>query len=296
MPQNLSPRPRIACEIAADRVVAARAQEGASLMEVYSTRRLSEGAVVPGLASGNVARPDELRLAVSDVLNAVGGRTRDVIVVIPDAAVRVMLLDFDTLPENAVEAAGVVRFRMRKSLPFDIDQAALSYHAHRTEAGIRVVAAVAPRPVVQEYESLFTELGYAPGVVLPSTLASLGIVSGEQPTMVVKLDRGTLTVAIVDGPELRLFRTIENPGGTRIDGPQIATEIYPSVVFFEDTFGAHLDGILVAGVAASDIGPALQEQSNARVQDMPTSRFVSGALPSDVPGWSLAGVAGALLG
>src|SRR5512143_1429331 len=112
MPLSPKHRPRIACEIAADRVVAARAHEGSMLMDVHSTRRLSEGALVPGLSAGNVVRRDELRLAVSDVLNAVGGRARDLIVIIPDAAVRVMLLDFETLPENQAEAAGIVRFRL----------------------------------------------------------------------------------------------------------------------------------------------------------------------------------------
>lgn len=295
MPLSPKHRPRIACEIAADRVVAARAHEGAMLMDVYSTRRLSEGAVVPGLTAGNVLRQDELRLAISDVLAAVGGRSRDVVVIIPDAAVRVMLLDFETLPEDQAEAAAIVRFRLRKSLPFDIDQAALSYQAHRAATGIRVVAAVAPRAIIQEYESVFTELGYTPGVVLPSMLAALGVVSGERPTMMVKVDRGTITVAIVDGSELRLFRTLESPGA-RLTGQQVASEIYPSVVFFEDSFGERIEGILVSGASASEIAPALQEQSNARVQDLPLARYVSGDLPSDVPGWALAGVAGALLG
>lgn len=296
MAQTVRTRPRIACEIAADRVVAARAREGSQLMDVHSARRLSEGTVVPGLAGANVGNRDELRLAVSDVLAAVGGRTRDLIAIIPDAAVRVMLLDFDVLPEDPAEAAGIVRFRLRKSLPFDIDQAALSYHAHRTEGNIRVVAAVAPRSVVQDYESVFSELGYAPGVVLPSMLATLGIVGGERPTMVVKVDRGTITVAIVDNAELRLFRTLEHSGGGHVNGAQVASEIYPSVVFFEDTFGEHIEGILVSGASASEIAPALQEQSSARVQDLPLARYLAGELPHDVPGWSLAGVAGALLG
>ncbi len=296
MPQTVSPRPRVACEIAADRVVAARAHEGSLLMDLHSSRRLSEGALLPGLAPGNVVRRDEIRLAVSDVLAAVGGRGHDLVVVIPDAAVRVMLLDFESLPDDPAEAAGIVRFRLRKSLPFDIDQSALSYQARRSDGNIRVVAAVAPRTVIQEYEALFTELGYAPGVVLPSMLATLGVVSGERPTMVVKIDRGTITVAIVDGAELRLFRTLENPGGARLNGPQVASEIYPSVVFFEDTFGEHIEGILVSGAAAEEVAPALQEQSSARVQDLPLGRYVTGELPADVPGWSLAGVAGALLG
>ena len=41
---------------------------------------------------------------------------------IPDAAVRVLLLDFDTLPEKTTEAEPIVRFRLRKSVPFDADQ------------------------------------------------------------------------------------------------------------------------------------------------------------------------------
>ena len=42
---------------------------------------------------------------------------------------RVVLLDFDTLPSNPAEAEGVVRFRLKKSLPFDVDKAKVSYHA-----------------------------------------------------------------------------------------------------------------------------------------------------------------------
>ena len=34
------------------------------------------------------------------------GRTHDVIAVVPDAAVRVVLLEFDTLPTDSEEAAG----------------------------------------------------------------------------------------------------------------------------------------------------------------------------------------------
>ena len=38
------------------------------------------------------------------------------IAVLPDAAVRVALLDFDSLPGKREEAEGVVRFRLKKSL------------------------------------------------------------------------------------------------------------------------------------------------------------------------------------
>ena len=53
------------------------------------------------------------------------------IAIVPDAAVRVMLVEFDTLPSDQDEALGVVRFRLKKSLPFDVDKAKVSYHAQK---------------------------------------------------------------------------------------------------------------------------------------------------------------------
>ena len=38
-----------------------------------------------------------------------------------------MLLDFDTLPDKREDAEAVVRFRLKKSLPFDVDQSAVSF-------------------------------------------------------------------------------------------------------------------------------------------------------------------------
>ncbi len=47
--------------------------------------------------------------------------------VIPDTSVRVFVLDFDSLPAKAAEAVPVLRFRLRKMVPFDVEHAALSY-------------------------------------------------------------------------------------------------------------------------------------------------------------------------
>ena len=78
---------------------------------------------------------------------------RDVIAIVPDAAVRVMLVEFDTLPSDHEEALGVVRFRLKKSLPFDVEKAKVSYHAQKVNDEVRVVAAVALASVIEDYES-----------------------------------------------------------------------------------------------------------------------------------------------
>jgi len=90
---------RIACEIAPDRVIAARANDAGTAIDVLSTRTLPTGALVPGLAGANVINPGAVRDAIADALSSVSGRGHDVIVILPDSAVRIVLLDFDSLPE-----------------------------------------------------------------------------------------------------------------------------------------------------------------------------------------------------
>ena len=92
-----------------------------------------------------------------------------------------MLLDFDTLPDKPQEADAVVRFRLKKSLPFDVDQSSVSFDRQGTSDPVRVIAAVTPRAVLEEYESLVREAGYNPGSVLPSMLAALGAVDAFSP-------------------------------------------------------------------------------------------------------------------
>src|SRR5574341_1785085 len=181
-------RPHIACEIAASQVLAGRADESGSTVACYTSRTLAPGVVAPGLAPGNVLAGGALRDAIAGALAATGGRSHEVIAVLPDAAVRVVLLDFEALPERPAEAAAIVRFRLKKSVPFDVEHAALSYQARRANGTVKVVAAVANAAVVEEYEAAFRDAGYNPGVVVPSTLAALGLVDAAAPTMVVKVE------------------------------------------------------------------------------------------------------------
>src|ERR1035438_2739787 len=104
MPSNHIPRPRVACEISAERVVAGRAGEGAQTLDAASARVIPDGALVPGLQQANVTAREVLVAALRDALSAVAGRSRDVCLVIPDATTRIMLLDFDTLPAKPEEA------------------------------------------------------------------------------------------------------------------------------------------------------------------------------------------------
>jgi type IV pilus assembly protein PilM len=289
-------KPRLACEIAADRILVGRLSEDARSLETCAARELAPGSVIPDLVEGNLRQREAVTEAVQAALSSVAGRSHDVIAIVPDAAVRVVLLEFDTLPADAEEAAGVVRFRMKKSLPFDVEKARVSYHAQKTTDGIRVVAAVALASVVEDYEAAIRHAGFSPGVVLPSMLAALGAAEGRRPTLVVKVDARTTSLAILNADQLQLFRTLENTRGVTITGDQLAEEVYPSVVFFQDTYHLNIEKIFVAGLAdTSSAAPALQAQTGAEVQELVTSSQLGMSTGGSVPRWRMAGVVGALI-
>jgi len=291
---TMSSKPRLACEVAADRVLAARSSEPGSV-DVCAASELAPGCVVPDMVEPNLRDRGRILDSIRRTLDSLGDRSRDVIAVLPDAAVRVVLLDFDSLPTKRDDAEGVVRFRLKKSLPFDVDKAKISYHAQPAANGVRLVAAVALTAVIEDYESIFREAGYSPGVVLPSMLAALGAADADRPTLVVKVDARSIGIAILDKQQLLLFRNLENPRGVTISGEQLAEEVYPSIVFFQDTYHLNIERIFVAGLAdVTGAVPALRAQTGAEVHELVGSaQLGSGA--GSVPKWRMAGVVGALL-
>ena len=248
MAGNNNSRPSVACEVTAERVVAARAGEGSESLEAVSAQNLAPGMVTPGLQQANVTGRDALVVAVRESLAAVAGRSRDITLVIPDASTRILLLDFDTLPDKAEDADSVVRFRLKKSLPFDVDASAVSFDRYTADSGVRVVAAVSPKSVVEEYEGVVRDAGYNPGAVLPSMIAALGVVDGARPTMVIKVEPGTTTFAVVDQGELLLYRSLEN-GGTAVTGESLVDDVNTSLVYFEDRYGTSVDRVAGDGRA-----------------------------------------------
>jgi type IV pilus assembly protein PilM len=233
LPKTLGTRPRLAVEVRAEGVVAARAEDAAALLTAVARADLAEGAVAPGLKVGNIVNRTAVTGALRRVLDGVAGsgreRLRDVTVIVPDAAVRVLFVDFDQLPSKAAEALPVVRFRLKKLLPFDADEAMVSYQVMSTgKDSVKLLAVAMPKAVLEEYESAVLAAGYLPGAVLPSTLAALaGLDEAEAPVLVVNAGLGTVTTAIVQAGMLLLHHSMDmSVGGT---APLAVTSVIPVV-------------------------------------------------------------------
>ena len=106
-----------------------------------------------------------------------------------------------------------------------------------------------------------------------------------------------ITITAVERQELRLVRTLDNPMAV-FSATELSEAVLPSIVFFEDTFAAHIEKIYVGGPAPLDeLGPLLHQQTGAQVQELAPELGVEQNLSGEhVSPTSMAGIVGALLG
>ena len=244
-------RPPAAIEITPEGVLAA-ALSGSSVDHAWAFRPLPSGAIVPHIEEQNVRSPEALATAIRSALSQVSPRTRDITLILPDTLVRVFVLDFDTLPSKAAEALSVVRFRLRKTVPFDVEHASVSYQVvAKTETELKVLAAVVPGPILAEYEFAVRAAGYEPGVVLSSSLAALEAVDDMEAVLSANLSTLAITTSIANGQDLLLYRTLDLPQDHLQRIGEIQRSIAVAAAYFEDKLGArprklHYTGILKA--------------------------------------------------
>jgi type IV pilus assembly protein PilM len=285
-------RPALACEVTPEGVLAAR--QGGSEQTVLAFAALAEDVVRPGLDAPNFSDPALVTATLRKALDEVALRDTKLTLVVPDAAVRVLILDFDSLPAKVQEALPIVRFRLRKLVPFDVDDAAMSYQIVSQKQGqTRVLVTAMPAAIRAEYEDAVRAAGYAPGVVLPSTLAALAALPTGDAALVVNRNGLSLTTVIVNGYELLLHRTLELPENESSQREDLAQAVSVAAAYFEDTLHAAPRILYYVGPGgAEDFARQLGAEPDGMVRDLvPTP--ATGAV-SALPKGLAAGVTGAL--
>jgi type IV pilus assembly protein PilM len=241
-------RPPAAVEIAPEGVLAAALP--ASGPPVFAFTPLRAGVLVPSIDEANLRTSDAVAAAIRSALDQVSPRSRAVTLVVPDAAVRVFVLDFDTLPAKQADALSVLRFRLRKMVPFDVEHAGVSYQVlSQSETEYRVLAAILPGTILEEYEHAVRAAGYEPGAVLPSSLAALETMTGLEASMAAFLSGQTLTTTITAGDDLLLYRMLELPENLAQRRADIQRGIAVAAAYFEDKLHARPQRLYYAGSA-----------------------------------------------
>jgi type IV pilus assembly protein PilM len=197
----------------------------------------------------NVLDPDEFTMAVRAVANTQASRKRkDVALILPDYCTRMAVVDFDSFPSDPKEQVSLVRFRVKRSVPFDVDSAALSYWAQPAQGKkVDVVVVIAPLEIVSRYEAPFRTAGLMPGLVTTSSMAALDLAPEGGLSVMAKLTGRVLSVIVRDKSAVKLVRCLELPS-TELD--DVAGVLLPTFVYIEDNLGGRAERLILCGFGA----------------------------------------------
>jgi len=243
--------PSAAVEIASHRVTAVglETRSGRPAIAAHATEPLPEGALVPSLTAENVHDRPLVVAAVNRVLERVG-RPRRIGLVIPDPVAKVSLVKFERVPQRVADLDQLVRWQVRKSAPFAIEDAQVSYvPGARTAEGQEFVVSLARRAAIEEYESLCAPAGAHVGLVDISTFnvinaaLAAGTAEAGSDWLLVNVGPDWASLAILRGADLIFFRSRGADGeGT------LADLVHQTAMYYEDRIqGGGFSRVMLTG-------------------------------------------------
>jgi hypothetical protein len=251
--------PSVAIEIAQRRVTVVEITPNGdgAVVSAYASEPLPADAVTPSLVGVNV--PDTR--VVADAMKraferAELGLPRRAALVVPDGIARVSLLHFDQTPARAVDLDQLIRWQLRKSTPFPLEEAQVDHVTANTEGvGVTLAAVVTRRDVLTQYESPAQALGIQAGIV---DLAGFNVMNavmaaGSAPEgdwLLVCLAHDGTTIAILRDSQLMFYRH-----RATLDEEPLSALVHQTAMYHEDRLGGStFQRVWLCGAALTEQG------------------------------------------
>ena len=276
------PHPPLALEISQDRIAGARWTRTGGL-DSYAVEELPANALMPSAVETNIVAPVVVKSAIASVAAQLRAKDEDVALLLPDPVIRVFVQHFEQFPRSPQEAEPMLRWKLKKSVPFEADETVISYMRQAPrEEGVDVVTALARLRIVREYEALAEGATLYPGVVLSSSLAAITLLDDRHPTLLARVSGLALTTAIVREGVLCGYRCTELPAHSGELTPQmLLEEIYPVAAYYQDTWREGIQSVRVAGLGARlpEFLPPLEAEFRCEVRSLLETAVSEGRVP-----------------
>jgi type IV pilus assembly protein PilM len=220
------------------------------VVQGYAVEPLPPGAVTPSLTSTNITDRDAVARGLSAACQSLGLKPKRVALVIPDVAAKVSLVKFEQIPSRREDLNQLIRWQIKKSTPFPVDDACLTYTPGAQGAnGNEFVVVIARRETVREYESVCEQVGIEAGLIDISTFGVINLffsanlaTSGDW--LVVHMRPEYTSIAILRRDDLLFFRN-------RAEGDADALEdvVHQTAMYYQDRLeGRGFSRILLGGI------------------------------------------------
>jgi Tfp pilus assembly PilM family ATPase len=201
---------------------------------------LPEGAVRLSMTQPNIEDAAAFRATLRAALERAGAlHISRVALVLPDPVARLALLPAsEVAAKRRGQIEDLIRFRLRKAVPFDVRDARIAFAGGGSRSADSVVVAAMFRPVLESYEQACRDVGAHPGLVELSGLALLNAAYGARPPadrLLVNWDEGYVTLLLARGEWPILLRTLA--GEAAASEEEVAREVANTLLYYRERLG-----------------------------------------------------------
>ncbi len=224
-------------------------RRGRPVLEAHASRPMPEAVTESSNLRVSLGETDTTVRKARELFESTGTRPGRISLVLPDNFARVSLLSFPEHPPSRRHLDEMVRFKLRKSVPFRLEEAAISYQVlPSAKSDMTVLVALMLRSVVEQFEQVFEAIGARPGRVDLSTLSLYNLCrreiekasAQERDVALLNCARGYFSLLIVRGEQILFYRSkalAGEDGGAPIAEPVLNRELATSVSYYQEKLG-----------------------------------------------------------
>lgn len=272
LPGLRAPSPPVALELDGREIVLVRLKRrgrGKPVLEAHKVRDLPEGACDGSILHPRIGAGTELAVRVRELFEMTGTKPGKVSLVLPDSLAKISLLNLPDRIGSRKQLDEVVRFKLRRSVPFRLEEAVISYQILPAEGrGMSILVTLMQRAVVEQYEKILMEVGARPGLV---DLCTPNLLNLCRPALVEACARGAdaallnctpayFSLVILRNGNLIFFRSksVAQAEGEPAAGGALFREVSNSLAYYEEKLDGRGLGTLLVRSVAGPIDEAME--------------------------------------
>lgn len=199
------------------------------------------GTVRCSLREPNIHDPQAFIDRIQGAHNLLLHRSKRISLTLPDSVGRVMLLDMEGRFKNRAEGLDMIRWKLKKNIPFDAADAHLDYQMLniRENGEMALLVVMASRFVIEQYEEMLATAGFTPARI---DFNSFNLYRTFDPRLALLDDslfifyyNNSLGIAAFHNDVPEFIRVKELPGTQAVDD-RVFMEINNSLLVYRERF------------------------------------------------------------
>jgi type IV pilus assembly protein PilM len=210
-------------------------------LERVSSASLAPGSVRTSLREANIIDPNAFIAALRSAHNLLIYKGTRFSVTLPDSVGRVMMLDVEGRFKSRAEGIDIIRWKLKKNLPFDISDTHLDYQqlCVRDNGDMALMVALVSRAVITQYEEQIMAAGFTPVRIDFNSFnlyrAFENRLAPQDDVTLVSFYDSTLSIMAFSDGVLEFQRVKDIPGSQGVDS-RVYMEINSSLRVYRDRF------------------------------------------------------------